>query len=310
MPREFNHIIRLFLLVLGTALLTATQTLAQALKPEGRFQADSLKVGEPVAYVLTFRYPRDLEVVFPDENHAYAPFEYLDRTFYPTRTDSINSFDSVVYTLTTFELDSIQSLALPVYVINTGENGRADSTVIYAEEDAIFLQRLITQTPDSLALKQNTEFRLVDLQFNYPYLLAGIAALVLIVVLIYVLFGKKIRQRWQIYRLQKDNKKFQEQFNKAVATLQGSPDRRRMEETLIVWKKYMEKLDRTPYTKMTTKEISRLPAGEPLQDDLRTIDRGLYSRSSNGELISRFDHLYQYTDDRFKQRIEEIKHAK
>lgn len=271
---------------------------------------DSIKVGEQLTYILTFRYPRSLEVVFPDENDDYTPFEYMDRQFFTTRTDSLYSFDSVAYRLTTFELDSIQSLALPVYVIGSNETGQSDSTAIYADADSIFLQQLITQTPDSIDLKANTEYRLVNFQFNYPYLLVGIAAFILLAILIYVLFGKRIRKQWQIYRIKKDNKKFHEQFNKAIATLRDTPNRRHTEEVLIVWKRYMEKLDRVPYTKMTTKEIVQVPSGHVLQDDLRAIDRSIYGRSSNGELTKYFDHLYEHTDNRFKQRIDEIKHAK
>lgn len=300
---------RYFILIL-VGILFSMSLRAQELKPEGGFQADSIKVGEQVTYILTFRYPRGLEVVFPGENDVYAPFEYVDRQFSPTRTDSLYSFDSVAYKLTTFELDSIQILALPVYVISNNERGQSDSTAIYADADSVFLQRLITQTPDSVDLKANTEYRLVNFQFNYPYLLVAIGAIVLLSILMYVLFGEKIRKQWQIYRIKKDNKKFHEQFNEAIATLKNAPNRRHTEEALIVWKRYMEKLDRVPYTKMTTKEIVQMPSGHILQEDLRAIDRSIYGRSSNGELTKYFDHLYVHTDNRFKQRIDEIKHAK
>ncbi len=301
---------RFFLLVVLIGSLSVHFAVAQALKPTGYFQSDSLQIGEPVTYILTFRYPKDLEVVFPGEEDAYTPFEYLDRQFVPTHTDSLYSFDSVAYQLTTFELDTIQRLALPVYVISNDEKGQTDSTAIYAEVDSVFLKRLITQTPDSLDLKANTNYRFINLQFNYPYLLVAIGALVLLLALIFVLFGKRIKQQWQVYRLKKDNKKFHEQFQKAMSVLKSTPDRRHMEEVLIIWKKYMEKLDQAPYTKMTTKEIVHLPSGELLQEDLRTIDRGIYGKYTNGELIYHFDHLYEHTDSRFKQRIDEIKQRK
>lgn len=299
-----------FIVLILIGILSGINLRAQALEPEGYFQTDSIKVGEPVTYILTFRYPKDMEVVFPDENSIYAPLEYLDREFFPTRTDSLYSFDSVAYRLTTFELDSVQTLALPVYVVNNNEGGQPDSTAIYADADSVFLKHLITQIPDSVDLKANTEYRLVDLQFNYPYLLVAIGAVVLLAVLVFVLFGKKIHKQWQIYQLKKDNKKFHEQFHKAITALKNSPTRRQTEEALIVWKRYMERLDKVPYTKMTTKEIVQMPSGQILQQDLKAIDRDIYGRSANGELISYFDHLYEHTDNRFKQRIDEIKHTK
>jgi hypothetical protein len=283
--------------------------LAQELRPKGAFDADTLKVGEPITYTLSFRYPKNLEVVFPGEDDNYAPFEYLDRSFAPTTSDSLYSYDSVVYELTTFELDSIQSLALPVYVVSTNREGKADSTAIYAAIDSVILDRVIRQMPDSVELKVNQAYRDVPLEFNYPYLLVGIAAFLLLAALVYVLFGKKIRQQWRLYQLKKGQKAFQEQFGKSLESLRKSPNKRRSEDTLIVWKQYMERLDRLPYTKLTTREIVKLQGGEAVQNDLRAIDRGIYGKSSNGELIRHFEHLEQHTNKRFTQKIEEIKNA-
>ncbi len=296
-------------LVFALLIFLSGAVSAQSLKPQGYFSVDSLKVGEPVRYTLTFRYPRNLEVVFPGETANYAPFDYLDRTFFPTRSDSVFSYDSVIYEVATFELDSVQPLTLPVYVIDTDENGEADSTAIYADIDSIILQPVIQQLPDSLALKENTNPLKIPLQFNYPYLLVGIGALVALLVLLYVLFGKQLRRQWQLRRLRKANRQFRERFSQAIASLQAHPDRQQSEAALVLWKKYMERLDRTPYTKMTTREIAQLPSGEPLRDDLRAIDRSIYGRALNGELVGHFEQLQQHTHRRFQQRIEEIKHG-
>ena len=297
------------LILVFSLLLFSISTSAQSLKPHGYFSSDTVKVGQPVRYTLTFRYPRDLEVVFPDEEDNYAPFEYLDRTFFPTRSDSIYSYDSVVYEVATFELDSVQPLTLPVYVVDSDENGKADSTAIYADIDSIHLQAIIQQLPDSVALKENTNPLKIPLQFNYPYLLVGIGALIALLVLGYVLFGQQIRRRWQLRQLRKANRQFTTRFSEAMAALKGSPDRQRSEEVLVLWKNYMERLDRTPYTKMTTREITQLPSGEPLRDDLRAIDRSIYGKAMNGELIGHFERLQRHTNARFQQRIEEIKHG-
>lgn len=282
---------------------------AQSLKPDGSFSADTLKVGEPVSYTLTFRYPRELEVVFPDEEANYTPFEYLDRQFFPTRSDSLFSYDSVIYEIATFELDSVQPLTLPVYVVATDENGEADSAAIYANIDSIYLQPVIEQLPDSVALKENTNPREIPLQFNYPYLLVGIGIFIVVLVLLYVLFGSQLRRQWRLRQLRRADRQFAERFAEAMVRLKTDPSQQHSEQTLVVWKEYMERLDRAPYTKMTTREIARLPAGEPLRDDLRAIDRSVYGKTRNGELISHFEELRQYTHRRFEQRIEEIKHG-
>ena len=306
--RYLTFLVRHFFSLFTFLLLFSTAS-AQSLKPRGYFSADTVKVGEPVNYTLTFRYPRDLEVVFPGEEAAYSPFEYLDRTFFPTRSDSLYSYDSVVYEVATFELDSVQPLTLPVYVVDSDEAGQADSTAIYADIDSVHLQAVIQQLPDSVALKENTNPLKIPLQFNYPYLLVGIAALIALLVLVYVLFGKQIRRRWQLRRLRKANRQFSTRFSEAMAALKTNPDRQHSEEALVLWKRYMERLDRTPYTKMTTREITQLPSGEPLRNDLRAIDRSIYGTAMNGELIGHFEQLQQHTNVRFQQRIDEIKHG-
>lgn len=271
---------------------------------------DTVKIGEPIQYALSFRYPLELEVVFPAENHPFRPFEYIDRTFIPTRTDSTISYDSVVYTLMTFELDSLQSLALPIYVIEADEEGEIDSTAIYALTDSVYLQQLITQLPDSLDLKENTAYLDIPLQFNYPYVLIGLGILAVIILIVYLIFGEKIRKNLKLRRLRKRHLRFREQFAQQMSKLQQSPDEHQSEHTLLLWKRYMERLERAPYTKMTTKEIVKLPNEEELVDDLRAIDRSIYGHRLNGELIGHFQHLEKHTNHRYEQRYQDIKHGR
>ncbi len=290
-------------------LLGLGMAYAQTLEPTGNFLQDSTKIGQQVQYSLSFRYPAELEVIFPDENHSFAPFEYIDRTFIPTRTDSVTSLDSVVYTLTTFELDTFQQLALPIYIISADEEGNIDSVRIRAQTDSIYLQQLITQMPDSLDLRANTNHQDVPLQFNYPYFLIGLGILLAILLIVYLVFGEKIRKQWQLRRLRKDYLRFQERFAQQLKQIEQSPGQEQSEQTLVLWKHYMERLERAPYTKMTTKEILKLPEEQVLQDDLRAIDRSIYGHRLNGELIGHFQHLEKHTQRRYEQRYRNIKHG-
>lgn len=292
----------LFLLVISMLWNTMPGTFAQVPKPKGAFQADSLKIGEEITYILTFQYPRELEVVFPDEKDNYAPFEYVDREFFPTRSDSLHSFDSVVYKLTTFEIDPVQRLALPVYVI---ENG--DSTAIRAAADSVYLKELIQEVPDNVDLKENIAYRTIELAFNYPYLLLGIGIFLVIVVLVYIFFGNAIRKQWQLYRLRKAYKRFQEHFGRELETLRTTSDRRRTEKVLIVWKDFMEKMEGLPYMKMTTKEIVKLPSAETVIQDLKAIDRNIYGNMQNGEIVHHFEQLQNYSKQRYHHKVETIK---
>ena len=41
---------------------------AQEIEPDGYFLQDSTQIGEEILYSLYVKYPKDLEVLFPDSN--------------------------------------------------------------------------------------------------------------------------------------------------------------------------------------------------------------------------------------------------
>src|SRR5690606_7301675 len=198
----------------------------------------------------------------------------------------------------------VQHLALPVYVI---ENG--DSTIIRAEADSVYLKEVIQEVPDSVDLKENVAYRPIELAFNYPYLLLGIGIFLVVVVLVYIFFGKAIRKQWRWYRLRKAYEQFQENFAHELDTLRTAPDRRRTEKVLIVWKNFMERLEGQPDMKMTTKEIVKLPSAETVTQDLKAIDRNIYGNMQNGEIVHHFEQLQNYSKQRYHNKVETIKQS-
>ena len=163
---------------------------AQEIKPVGEFLKDSVMVGAPVEYSFRVKYPKTMEALFPDSTYDFSPFEFVQKDIFNTLSDTAQSYDSVVYHLITFELDEVQSLALPIYLIIDG-----DSTEIYSASDSIFFKTVIAEELDSLALLKNTEHQEVAKQFNYPYLIIGIVAVLLVIGILIALFGKSIYQR-------------------------------------------------------------------------------------------------------------------
>src|SRR5690349_8535923 len=93
------------LIATGVFLLINVVGYSQEIKVAGGFVKDSVQIGEPVAYYLSASYPQSLTVLFPDSVFSFAPFEYSRKTFYPTVTSHGTSRDSVIYYLTTFEID-------------------------------------------------------------------------------------------------------------------------------------------------------------------------------------------------------------
>jgi hypothetical protein len=101
----------------GLCLVFCIVSSAQTIDTKGGFLSDSLKIGEETAFYLSSRYPSEFTVLFPDSTYSFAPFEYSRKVYFPTRTKNGQSVDSTVYYLSTFEIDSIQTLSLPSFII-------------------------------------------------------------------------------------------------------------------------------------------------------------------------------------------------
>lgn len=302
----YKGIIKGLLPVLFFVVLNAK---GQQIKPQGQFLSDSIKIGIPVGYSLSVKYPREIDVVFPDSLYNYSPFELESKRYFPTRSDSTHSYDSAVFYLTSFEVDSVQQLKLPVFILH----GK-DSTTVYAETDAVILQHLVTEIPDSVAVEamplvENTTYKSVNLQFNYPYLIIGIVILVFLLILLYILFGNKIRRQFKLRRLRRANENFISKYD-ALVLDQNEPVKGKAEKVLVLWKKYLEKLESKPYTQLTTKEIIQYYKPESIADTLKALDRTIYgNQSTNGELMARFTSLKKYSQEKYHSKVEEVKHG-
>jgi hypothetical protein len=69
----------------------------------------------------------------------------------------------------------------------------------------------------------------------------------------------------------------------------------------------MEELSSIPYTKYTSREIRETEPGQ-LGQALQSVDRMVYGRISP-ETFDSFYQLKEFTQNRFNQKIEEVKHG-
>ena len=287
---------RLFFLFLLTLSLNS---FAQRIEPDATFHKDSIAIGEEVAYSLWIRYPRERDVIFPDSLYNFSPFEINKRQYFTTRTDSTLSLDSVVYFLSTFEIDTIQYLQLPVYLID-----EYDSIELLPALDSIVLKHVVEVIPDSVTVIVNTEYQKVPLAFNYPYFTAAIIVLLITTLIVFLVFGKKIKQTIQVYWLGRRHKKFIKTFDELIHT-----DNIDVEHTLAKWKNYLEKLEQVPYSKLTTKEIYRDTGDEHLRENLDIIDRFIYATKEKPDTKESFEFLLLFADERYHQKISQIKNG-
>jgi len=292
-----------FLLFVSFMVLTAALK-AQEVYVSGTFHGDTVKIGETIPYCLTVSYPRNLNIIYPDSTYNYAPFEFYSRKYFPTVSDSLTSFDSVVYYLMTFEIDSVQFLQLPVFV-----KQQEDSAAIYARQDSVVLHHVIQQLPDSLELKENTALINVPGLVNYPLILILTGILILATIVVFIIFGKRISRWIKLYLMKRQYRKFIANFYFQIGSLARGQAGTFPEDLLSQWKKYMEKLEREPYTKMTSKELIQLHADQRLKENLRSIDRYIYGNVKERPIQENFEKLLEYSKERYELRMEEVRHG-
>jgi hypothetical protein len=296
----------LFVLLLGAALpgQLAAQTAAEM--PQGRFRLPRTHVGEPLDYELRFEHAPDLEVIFPDSTATFAPFEYVGKTFYPTRTRRGRSLDRAVYHLRTFQLDSVQTLALPVLLLRGTDTLRLPTAPARV--------RLLRVAPARLfgggelpALRQNLRLRPVEPLFNYPYWLAGLALLAGVLGLGAALFRKRLRRRYRAYRLRKNHGYFLAQFARHAERFELSRSTANVERAVALWKNYLASIEDSALNSFTTREIvSYFDNDNDVRRALSTTDKVIYGNllsEEATEVDKAFQRLRSFAERRYARLV-------
>ncbi len=278
---------------------------AQEWKPEGRFLADSLQVGRPIQYTFSFLHPPEMQVIFPDSAYRFSSFTLLNKRYFPTRTNRRGSLDSVVYTFTTFDIAPVQRLQLPVFIIQA-----QDCTAVYTETDSIIVKQLIDRSPRFLPPKTNIRFVPVPQTLNYQLILliGGVSLGVLLI--IYSLFGKQLRRQYQVYRLWRDYRIFIGNYERLRRKVRQQKESIAVENTITLWKKYMEDLHQKPYSSYTTKEIMEVISDAKLADSLQTADRAIYGNNIPDEIYGALRTLQSIAEYFYKRKRVETSRRK
>ena len=296
-----------FIIVFGILSFLSITVKAQEVKVNGGFISDSLKIGEKTGFYLAAHYPSTSNVVFPDSTFRYFPFEWNDKKYFPTKTKDGVSVDSAVYYLSSFEVDRVQFLSLPVFIVQP-----QDCTAIQSPRDSVLISLQVASIPDSipvdkLPLKMNTTFERVPYDFNYWILGFVIAAGVFIAIIVWVVYGKKIRRYFVAKKLKRKHLQFLSTYNKFVDVLTQGFSAPTTESALSTWKKYMEELEARPFTKLTTKETFQVIPDETLLRTLSAVDSAVYG--NNTSVTDSLNNLRSFADQRFAKKLEEVNHG-
>lgn len=290
------------------ALLLVAQPLSAQVTVRSGFVPDSVVIGDEAAYYLTASYPKKLQLLFPDSTHSFQPFEFLRKHYFTTQTRDSVSYDSAVYLVSTYEVEKVQRLQLPVYVLH-----QKDCTAFYSSPDSVILQELVTQPlPDSvkaenLPLVSNTTYTPVDWLLNYPLLLYIGGGLLLLALLTWLFFGKKIRKHFILKRLRKQHELFVKSFSEQVSGLAQHFSPRQTELALSNWKYYMESLDARPYPKLTTKETIGILQNQTVGEYLHTLDTAIYGH--NTQVEESLLQLREHAIKTFQQKLDQVLHG-
>jgi hypothetical protein len=275
----------------------------------GRFLADSIAIGQPLAFYLTARYPQSSSVLFPDSSYSFEPFEYISKRYFPTVTRQGTSYDSVVYLLRTFELAPVQWLSLPVFLPSA-----SDSSRFYCLPDSLHLVNEVNVLPPdtipltALPLKTNTEYQLVQFLFNYPVFIILVGSLLLAAIIGWLVFGKRIKRYFRMKRLKKDYAAFANTFGGYVNGIRNQFNPQLTERSVALWKSYLEKLEGKPYTKLTTRELMKMELNEAsLGPSLKILDGAIYGHLQ--QVDEPLTNLGRIAEQRFIKKLNEVKHG-
>ncbi len=283
-------------LLIISCLLIIESSYAQ--KPVGKFQTDSIELGRPIDYVLSYHHSPSAEVFFPDTTYNFYPFEIIRRNIFPTSTINGVSTDSVVYTLVTFDITKKQKLGLPIYLLS-----RRDCTAVYALSDSVFLKEMIKTSVDSLQLKTDTKLLPLSQQLNYPKILTYLLGLLGVVLIIYAFFGRFIRKQYTLFLFGRRHKDFQTNYKKLT---RSTLDDVTIGKALVLWKTHLEWLEKRPYTSYTTKEIVSTLPSERLEEALREVDSAIYGGILSTQMPLAMNVLLDKATELYKNRREEL----
>jgi hypothetical protein len=258
---------------------------------KGKFQEDSVVIGQPIHYSLYVRHPKGQEVFFPNANQNFGAFETVKRDFFSTKTTTSGSLDSAVYTLRLFNLDPVQKLQIPIYLLQ-----EPDCTLIYPVVDSVHLKRLLPH-PEQIdldSLYQSIPIQPLSPKTDLKNVLAAGISLLIVAGLIYWLFGKAINKLFKRYLLWRRHREFRRTFQRYTRQVTGTPvGLLNLEKAFSAWKKYIEELTKLPFTTFTSKEMLDNLADEAMEKVLNEMDSAIYG----GNFSTNTTESVQYLDE-------------
>ena len=196
---------------------------------------DSAKVGEPITAKLTVTHNRSEVVYFPDSTFDFGVYTFLSKSWTPTTVSDTGITDYAIYKLTTFELDSVQKLKIPVYRIIKG-----DSVEVFSNIDSFAIKYELTKFPEKIELKENTTFARPQLPISEIVTAGVLLLMVIALIIVWIAFGRNIVAKIKTVVMKHRLKKFEEQFDTIFQNAKTNP--KHVNKLVKVWKSIINQL--------------------------------------------------------------------
>lgn len=265
-----------------TCLMLYSTVYGQQNIPQGQFLTDSIEIGKPFYYALSYRHAPSREIFFPDTSFNFSPFEIISQKSFPSGTNDKGTvtLDSAIYQLVTFDVLPFQALRVPVYIFN-----KKDCTAVFTARDSIFIRKSNLGPGDKTGdLLPETNLMPLSREFNFSILIGSLALIIGVIGAVYWVFGKDIYKQWQLIKLQRRHLEYLRSFNRLLRNAREKNNIKDAENAIIVWKNYLERLEKKPFATYTTREIMDNMPDDSLAEALKNMDGIIYGQVKSNNM--------------------------
>jgi hypothetical protein len=276
------------------------------IEPKAVSDKRKIQIGEPFHVSVFVDYPSENQLLFPDSTFAFGNCILKDRRFFPTQTRNEISRDCVVYQLACFNPSPIQSFSIPVIRFENGDSIRFNSNEIMFQ----ILPELDSSSLKKADFLKDVNPAIIPLQINYPYAIGIMAVVVLLLLLANIFLDKPIQRFFYLWLERRRQKRYLKAFNRIQDSLKKEATIQGMESLMVLWKKYLQRLNGKPFLSYTSLEITKELPDPLLKKTLQETDRWIYGGMTVENLEANIEKLKEKSLQLYEQKRENIRNGK